>query len=124
MTVVFINCSSVPFLDLIMALRKRFETRTRNTLRAVVGRRVFLAETGSGHRPLVRCSAIIGEPVVVRSREQWEQVRPACHVPAGSAYDWTPSTKAKYLYPLIDVVPCAPFTPQEGVRHGRVYMEV
>ena len=56
--VVFINCSRIPFIDLIMARRKTMETRSRDTLRALVGQRVYLAETGH-RRPVIRCSAII-----------------------------------------------------------------
>jgi len=122
-TVVFINCKTAPFIDLMMAGVKLDETRTRNTLRAVVGRRVFLAETGRRGGPLCRCSAVIGDPVIVRSREDWDRLRSRHCVPEGSRYDWTPDTKVKYLYPVYDVVPCWPFVPPEGVRHGYVWME-
>lgn len=123
MPVLFINCDAVPFLDRIISLRKPWETRTRNTLRALVGHRVLLAETGRGHRPVVRCSAVVGEPLVIRSRAEWKQYRSACCVPAKSRYDWQSGTKVKYLYPLTGVVACHPFTPPEDVRHGRVWME-
>ena len=120
--VVFINCRRIPFLDLIIGRRKPWETRTRNMLRALVGQRSYLAETGNG-RPLVRCSAVIGDPLVIRSREDWELYREACGIPAGSDYDWHPWTRTKYLYPLLDVVACDPFRPPEGIRHGRTWME-
>lgn len=121
--VIFINCDASPFLDDIISLRKPWETRTRNTLRALIGQRVLLAETGRKHRPLVRCSAVLGEPLVIYSWEEWEKYRSSCCIPAGSRYDWQPTTKAKYLYPLYDVTSCSPFTPPEGVRHGYVWME-
>lgn len=121
-SVLFINCSLFPFLDRIISLRKPWETRSRNTLRALIGCRVYLAETGR-RRPLVRCSAVIGAPLVIRSRKEWNQYRSACCITRGSQYDWKPWTKQKYLYPLLDVVPCSPFTPPEGLRHGRVWME-
>lgn len=120
--VIFINCSSVPFLDRIIALRKPWETRTRNMLRALVGLRCYFAETGRGPA-MVRCSAVVGDPLVIRSRKEWNQYRKACCIPARSDYDWKPWTRAKYLYPLIDVVACNPFRPQEGIRHGRTWME-
>ena len=122
-SVVFINCRSVPFLDRIMSLDKLYETRTRDMLRSVVGRRVLLAETGTGKSPVCRCSAVIGPPVVVRSRDAWERLRSACCIPPGSAYDWTSDTKVKYLYPLRNVTACRLFTPPKGVRHGRTYMD-
>jgi len=120
--IIFINCSRFPFVDWIRSRRKLYETRTRNTLRAVVGQRVYLAETGRG-RSVVRCSAVIGDPVVASSRSAWRKfMRAACIVP-GSVYDWKPETKKKYLYPVMDVQPVPPFHPAEGVRHGRVWME-
>lgn len=120
--VVFINCSRVRFIDLIMNFEKLDETRTRNMLRAVAGQRVLLSETGRG--PAVcRCYAVIGEPFAVHSREEWDALRSRHMVPANSQYDWKPETKVKYLYPISDVVPCNPFYPPEGIRHGRVWME-
>ena len=125
MNVVFINCRRHPFLDMFMREqdRKTHETRTRNTLRALIGQRVFFAETGHGRRPLCRCSGVIGEPLVIRSREDWDRARSLHQIPPGSPYDWQPGTKVKYLYPIIDVHPVPPFTPPEGIRHGRVWME-
>ena len=120
--VVFINCRLFPFLVWIMSGRKLYESRTRNTLRALVGQRVYLAETGRG-APVVRASAIIAEVVPVYSRSVWRQLRSAHRVPAGSAYDWQPGARVKYLYRMAAVAPVPPFTPPEGVRHGRVWME-
>jgi len=119
---VFINCSAFPFIDWILSGRKRYETRTRDTLRSVVGRRILLIETGHGRR-IVRGSAVVAPPVVVRSRRQWADLRRMHAISSGSPYDWKPDTKVKYCYPLVDVRPCEPFTPQEGTRHGRVWME-
>lgn len=120
--VVFINCSRHPFLDQIIRRRKLDETRTRNTLRALVGLRVYLAETGRGPS-MCRCSAVIGAPLVAHSRKEWNALRARHRVPRGSAYDWKPWTKVKYLYPILDVIKCTPFHPQEGIRHGLVWME-
>ena len=122
--VVFINCDVVPFLDRIIALDKPIETRTRNTLRALAGQHVLLAETHRGKRPLVRCWAAIGTPMAVRSREEWEHWREIACIPAGSKYDWQEGTTVKWLYPLYDVSPCTPHTVSEGVRHGRVWMDI
>lgn len=120
--VVFINCRRYPFIELIRLHMKLYETRTRNTLAALVGQRVILAETGRG-RPLAGCMATIGAPIVASSRSAWETARAACCVEPGSTYDWKPETKVKYLYPLLDVAPLAPFRVPEGPRHGRVWME-
>lgn len=43
---VYINCSSAPYIDDMLHRRKLYETRTRRTLDAVVGRSVFLCESG------------------------------------------------------------------------------
>ena len=60
--VIFINCKEQPFLDRILSGRKKFETRTRNTLGRFLDHamndRVLLAETGHG-RPVIRASARI-----------------------------------------------------------------
>lgn len=121
--VVFINCRSLPFLDDILAGRKTIETRTRDTLRTVsdMGRRVYLAETGKG-RPVIRASAVIGSGRPV-DRSDFDCVRRRTCIPVGSRYDWQPDTKVKYCYNLYDVRPVEPFTPPEGRRHGRVWME-
>lgn len=121
--IVFINCTSAPFIDDIMSGHKVLETRTRNTLGRLAGRRVLIAETGNG-RPVVRCSAIIGEALPIRSEEMWNNLYHLHRVPPGSRYDWKPGERVKYCYQLNDVWPCAaPFTPPEGVRHGRAWME-
>ena len=121
--VVFINCDRYPFMDWIIGDVKTYETRSRDSLRSLVGRRVLFAETGRGHRPLCRCSGVIGEPLVVRSRDDWRRLRSRHCVHPGSPYDWKPGTTVKYLYPITGVVACYPFTPPEDVRHGRVWME-
>ena len=120
--VIFINCKKQPFIDQIIAGDKIFETRTRNTLGRMLGNRVLLAETGSG-RPLVRCSAKVKEIIAVYTREAWSKYTFGACIQPGSEYDWKTGTKVKWLYWLTDVTPCDPFTPPEGRRHGRVWME-
>lgn len=120
--VVFINCRRHPFVDDIIDGRKLYETRTRNTLRNLIGHRILIAETGHG-KPVVRCSAVISEIIEVYTREAWNKyIRSACIKP-GSEYDWQPEAKKKVLYRLTGVVACHPFTPPENTRHGRVWME-
>lgn len=118
--IVYVNGRS--FVDDIMNRLKTDETRTRNMLRALVGLRVYIAETGSGPS-MVRCSCVIKSVLVIRSRAQWDRLRRRHRVPEGSRYDWKPETKVKYLYRLTHVRRVNPFHPPEGVRHGRVWME-
>lgn len=120
--VVFINCHWFPFIDWIIAGHKVYETRTYNTLRALVGKRVYLAETGHGGRPVVRCSCVIDHALTC-DRGTFRALRHLHRVPALSSYDWKDSTTKKILYRLTDVQPVYPFAVPEGPRHGRVWME-
>ena len=124
MNVVFINCSRFPFIDWIMNHSKLYETRSSNTLRLLVGQRVLLAETGKG-RSMVRCSAVIRSAYKVENELAWNIFRKYTRIREGSQYDWTPTTRSKWIYELMDVQPVdVPFHPPEGVRHGRVWMEL
>ena len=122
--VLFINCKDVPYVDLIIAREKVLETRSKNTLKALIGKQVYIAETGNG-QPRVRCCARIGMPIEVRNQHDWDRFYPLHRVPFGSAHDWLVGgeTTVKYLYPLIHAEPVREFTPPEGKRHGRVWME-
>ena len=120
--IVFINGSKIPYVDLILSGKKKFETRTRNTLKALVGQRVYIAETGKG-KPVIRCMATIGEPLKILTNAVWDAFRERTCVPVGSPFDWKPDTKIKWIYFLRDVTPVEPFTPPEGKRHGIVWME-
>lgn len=121
--VVFVNCSLFPFLSWILAGLKICETRNRNTLRALVGQRVLLAVTGRGRPPVVVASVVIRSAFPVDSLQEWRELYNAHRVQEGSQYDWTDTTRRKWLYLLGGVQPVSPFTPPEGVRHGRVWME-
>ena len=125
--VLFINCSREPFVRWIMNGQKRYETRTRNTLKSLLswalGERILIAETGRGG-PVVRCSAVIDEIVEVHCKEDWDEYLQFTWVPVGSTYDWQPDTKVKYLYHLSDVKPVVPFfLPFTARRHGRIWAE-
>lgn len=119
--VVFINCRTAPFVADIIRRLKLDESRTRRVLHPLIGRRVYLAETGNGPS-MVRCSAVIRSVIEVRSRETWDALRSVHRVPVGNAYDWNDKTTVKYLYRLYDVRTVRPFHPPEGFRHGRIYM--
>lgn len=120
--IIFVNTRRYPFVDKIIGLEKVYETRNRNTLGALIGRRVLIAETGHG-KPIVRCSAVIKDRIVVCDPNSWEIMRRYTQVPAGEEHDWNANTKIKHLYWLTGVVACQPFIPPEGKRHGRVWME-
>lgn len=123
MNVVYINCSSAPYIDDIENSLKLFESRTKRTLDAVVGQRVQLAESGRRDGSIIRCSACFGAPFPVRSVADWDRLRPLHRVPVGDKYDWNDKTRVKWLYPVRSVVPCSPFPVPEGVPHGRARLE-
>lgn len=121
--VVFINCDKVPYVDKIISGEKKMETRNRNTLGALVGCRVFIAETRRGKVPKIRCSAVVCKPTEITDRETWNEFRDVTCVPKGSYHDWNDGTKRKLLYPLIDVRRMFNVPWVEGKRHGITWME-
>jgi len=121
--IIFINCDIEEFVDDIIGYLKQYETRNRNTLGRFLGEPVLLAETRHGRKPLVKAYAVIDQIISVSTKEQWDEYLEQTWVPVGSKYDWKPDTKVKWLYHLKDVIPVTPFTPNEGRRHGRVWME-
>lgn len=122
--VVFVNCSSVPYVDMILSGKKVFETRSRNTLKSLVGRRVLIAETGKGS-PVIRCSARITTAFTLENSFAWNMFRDYTAVPEGTTHDWKEGTKVKWLYELSSVRPVSvPFVlPSDSIRHGRVWAE-
>lgn len=121
--IIFINCDKEPFVDDIICQLKQYETRSRNTLGRFLGEPVLLAETRHGRRPVVKAYAVIDQVISVHTKEAWDEYLDLTWVPVGSSYDWQPNTKVKWLYGFKDVIPCTPFIPPEGKRHGRVWME-
>ena len=121
--VLYINCSSFPFVDEIITGNKIFETRSRDSLRSLVGKRVMICQTGTG-KSLTRCSARIVNAFSVSSFHEWDMFRDYTLVPSYDPYDWKPDTKTKWLYELSNVIiEPVPFHPAPGFRHGRVWME-
>lgn len=121
--IVFINCDLFPFVSWIAAHKKVFETRNKNTLKSLICKRVYIAETGKGKRPVIRCVATIDEPLKIESKTEYNKLRKQTKIKKGSVYDWKTETKRKYLYPLINVIKIPPFIPLEGKRHGFAWME-
>lgn len=121
--IVFINCSGYDFITDIITGKKLYETRTKNTLQGLIGKRVFLCETGKGKR-LVRCAATIKEVVTIKDKDTWNMYRDCLSIKPGTEYDWKDDTKVKYLYRLTEVVKLpVPFEPGKGKMHGRSFME-
>lgn len=121
MTMIFINCSIFPFLWAIMTGKKLYETRTRNTLKNYIGKRIMLCQTGKGKK-LVMCFATIESVLCITDPVTWKRYRKQCYIKKGSTYDYVPGTK-KYLYKLTNIEIIKPFVPKEGKRHGRIGMD-
>ena len=117
---IYINCQDLPFIAWILAGLKRDETRTRDMLRAIIGQRVALIETGTCPVPMIRGYATIGTP----RRVSFDDIdaRRAAQI-LGTPYDIKPGS-AKVFYPLLHVRPCKPHPlPTEHTNHGRSYTE-
>lgn len=124
MIILFINCNLFPFISWIMAGLKLYETRNRNTLKSIIGKRVYIAETGKNRRPVIRCIASIGNPIVIDSMKDFNRYRSQTKIKKGSCFDFIPGRK-KYLYPVSNVVKVNPFPlPDNAVYHGRIYATV
>ena len=123
--VVYINCRRNPFCDYILNGFKLYETRTRNMLGCLIGKRCLFCETGTGKYPKTRFYATIDSVIRIDSKEQFEQYRKECCIRTGSDYDWTPETKCKYLYHLSDIIgeDEYPISFSKEHRHGRVWAE-
>ena len=125
MIIVYINCRLFPFITWIISGLKTYETRNRNTLKSLVGKTVYIAETGHNKPPVIRCKCTIGEPVIVTDKQTYNRYRKHTCIEKGSVFDFTAATKKKVLYPLLNVQEVKPFTvPENVIRHGRTYCEI
>ena len=121
--VVYINCKLFPFVAWILAGKKIYETRNRNTLKNLIGKRVYIAMTGKG-KAVILCMATIESCIVVDNKKQYNAMRKYTRIVKGSVFDWQQGTKKKYLYRLVNVVPVPAFpVPADCVKHGRTWAE-
>ena len=125
MIIIYVNCALFPFVSWIISGLKTYETRNRNTLKRFIGKQVYLAETGKGKRPVVRCCCTIMDPVIVTDKKSYNRYRKQAMIEKGSIYDFTSSTKRKVLYPLSNVKAVKPFVvPDNAIRHGYTWCEI
>ena len=113
---VYINCSEAPFIDQILARVKHYETRKKNMLRDLVGRRVFLISTGTGAPTIEGLATISGAQLV-----PYSDARKRAHAKiTGTPYDIQPGG-AKWFYTLSDVqrLPHPLPVPAARKNHGR-----
>ena len=125
MYVIFINCKLFPFISWIISGLKTYETRNRNTLKKFIGKTVYLAETGKGKAPIIRCHCTITDYIVITDKATYNIYRKQTKVKRNSIYDFTSTTKQKVLYRLENVKACVPFElPKNATRYGRIYAKI
>lgn len=119
---VFVNSKHVPYARMICDARKPIETRSKNTLKKLVGQEVCIVETGSGE-PFVVGEVTITDSFFVTKR-MWDAFyRALACVPYGSEYDSNNNGKWCYTlwHPLLYDKPFA--LPKNAIRHGRAWCE-
>ena len=125
---IFVNSDGcVPYADAIVDGYKTIETRTRNMLWHLDGKRVAIVKTRRGKNP-----TIVGYVTV----SGWELCRLKPHgmcngncpyrdktlIPEGSKYDC--HGKGKWFYHLENPQRCEPYPlSKDAVRHGRSWCE-
>ena len=117
---IYINCKKNPFIDWIISGQKTSETRTKNVLAPLVGKTVYIIETGTSRKPIVRAIA----DVVSSARVPFEDIEARrLAMIAGTDYDIKPGS-FKVFYRLENVRSVAPFlAPDTRVNAGRSYTE-
>jgi len=119
---IFVNSDGcVPYADAIVGGYKRIETRNRDMLRDLVGKKVAVIRTRRGKNPTIVGYVTIDSKAFANVKE-FELVRQYTLIPPGSKYDV--HGKGKWLYSLRDAEQCEPYAlPMDAVRHGRSWCE-
>lgn len=107
------------YADKIVDGEKTLETRTSDSLRPYVGKRVAIVRTGDG--PAKAIGAVtIGEPIKVTTQKQFDQYRDQTLIPKDSKFDIAPG-QIKYMYPLENPVR---YSDERDVGQGIVARKV
>ena len=118
---VFIRETGAHYASAIVQGWKPIETRTRHTLRQLVGERVAVVRTGCKGGPVVIGYVTISKAEFVAA-DDLDGMRDLTLIPKGSRYDCTGA--GKWCYTMTDPEECEPFPlPTDAVRHGRVWCE-
>ena len=119
---VFVNeDGGIHYAEAIVRGYKKIETRNRNMLKDLVGKRVAIVRTRKGKSPTV-----VGYVDITNARHlngKWlNENRHLTLIPPGSKYDtngW-----AKWCYYMENPETCEPFPlPADAIRHGRSWCE-
>lgn len=107
------------YADKIVDGEKTLETRTSDSLRPYVGKRVAIVRTGDG--PAKAIGAVtIGKPIKVTTQKQFDQYRDQTLIPKDSKFDIAPG-QTKYMYPLENPVR---YSDERDVGQGIVARKV
>ena len=119
---IFVNENGcIHYADLIVGGYKTIETRNRNMLKALVGKRVAIVRTRRGKNPLVVGYADITGSCFCNA-SKFEEYRDMTCIPQGSMYDV--HGKGKWFYRMANAEKCDPYPlPADAVRHGRSWCE-
>ena len=119
---IFVNSDGcVPYADAIVSGAKTIETRSRDMLAQLVGKRVAVVRTRRGKNPTIVGYVLIKSKLFVNAKA-FEIFRDATLIPVGSKYDV--HGKGKWLYSLGEAEKCEPYPlPKSAVRHGRSWCE-
>ena len=120
---IFVNENGcIPYAELIVRGLKKFETRNRDMLSALVGERVAIIRTRRGKKPMVVGFATIRYSFFC-SADKFESYRDVTLIPENSSYDC--HGKGKWLYSMDDPYRCEqPIElPSSAIRHGRSWCE-
>ena len=104
---------------------KTIETRNRDMLSALVGKRVAIVKTRSStmpkYKPMVVGYVTITGKAFCKAEDFYKHFKEHM-VSEGSAYDC--NGKGKWFYYVEDAEKCAPYPlPDDAVRHGRSWCE-
>ena len=119
---IFVNSDGpVKYAREIVNKRKPIETRSRNTLKRLIGQTVQIIETGKGKRPMIIGQAKISKAVFVAAAD-FDKYRELTLIPAGGPFDC--KGKGKWFYYLENAKPCKPYAmPENAIRHGYTWVE-
>lgn len=120
---IFVNergCIPYPFL--LVCGYKTIETRNKNMLSALVGKRVAVIRTGRGRTPTVIGYVTITGSTFCKAEDFDKYFNQHCVQP-GSAYA-PQNGRGKWFYFCSDAETCDHFPlPKDAVRHGRSWCE-
>ncbi len=119
---IFVNSDGcIPYADAIVSGAKTIETRSRDMLSSLVGKRVAVVRTKRGKNPTIVGYVRIKSKLFVNA-SAFEVFREYALIPVGSKYDV--HGKGKWLYMLEEAEECVPYSlPKSAVRHGRSWAE-